>query len=486
MINVDALANLRVLVVGLGREGLALAAYLAGHGLTVTATDLQPAERFGDKLSALQAVGVALILGEHPLTLLDQTDILFVSPGIPLEIPFLEKARSRGIPLCAESKLFCALCPAPIVGVTGSNGKSTTTTLVGEMVKASGRQVWVGGNIGRPLIEVVDQIASDDAVVMEFSSFQLEYFHARLNEGVEVNTLAGVKSKVLSELLGDWSPPVSAILNITPNHLDRHPTMKHYVRAKRALINYQGPNGRVIMNLDNDMTRTIGNQFGPKTRWFSLEAQIPQGASLVRDQIVLIDQATQHHSIASIDEVKLRGIHNISNILAACLLSYEMGVSYEAMRQVVTTFIGVEHRLQWVRERQGVNYYNDSIATSPERLAAALRSFNEPVILLAGGRDKHLPWDEVARLMVHKTTRVILFGESADLIADYLNQARQDVAASDTAVQQYADLEAAVGAAGQLAQPGEVVLLSPGCTSFDAFDSFAERGERFMELVLQL
>jgi UDP-N-acetylmuramoylalanine--D-glutamate ligase len=486
VITIDALAKLRALVVGLGREGLALATYLAKHGLSVTATDLQPPEKWGDRLAGLAAAGVSLVLGEHPPALLDQADILFVSPGVPLETPVVAAARARQLPLCTESKLFCLLCPAPIIGVTGSNGKTTTTTLTGQMVAAAGRKVWVGGNIGQPLIDRVDQIAPDDVVVMELSSFQLEYFHAKLNEAVQIEQVSPLQPEVMAELLGNWSPPLSAILNITPNHLDRHPTMKHYVRAKRALINYQPAAGKIIMNLDNDMTRTIGRQFGSKTRWFSLEAQMTGGACLARNQIVLIDDDHHHHPVVELKAVKLRGVHNLANILAACLLSREMGVPPEAMRQVITTFSGVEHRLQWVRERNGVNYYNDSIATSPERLAAALRSFDEPIVLVAGGRDKHLPWEEVARLMVHKTAHVILFGEASPLIAPYIQQARAESLSADTEVHQVADLEAAVRLAAQLAQAGQVVLLSPGCTSFDMFSSFVERGERYIALVSQL
>jgi UDP-N-acetylmuramoylalanine--D-glutamate ligase len=483
---IGALSGLSALVVGLGREGTALAAYLARHGLVVTATDLQPAQKFGTDLSFLQEAGVSLALGEHPSSLLDEADILFVSPGVPLEIPFLQEARLRKIPLSTESRLFCHLCPASIVAVTGSSGKTTTTTLVGKMMEADGRQTWVGGNIGQPLIAVVDQIEPGDAVVMELSSFQLEYFHAKLNEGVEVAEIAGVQSEALAALLDSWSPPLSAILNITPNHLDRHPAMDDYVQAKRAIVDYQGAEGRLIMSLDNELTRTLGRQFGAKTRWFSLEAQMPGGASLVKDDIVLLDQDGTRHRVASRPEIKLRGSHNLSNILAACLMAREAGVSLEAMRKVVTTFTGVEHRLQLVREYRGVSYYNDSIATSPERLMAALHAFDEPIVLLAGGRDKHLPWEDAARLMMYKTQHVILFGEATEIIARAIEQVRQEVNTIEPSLHRCVNLEEAVRLAAQVAKPGDVVLLSPGCASFDAFQDFAERGERFREFVWQL
>ena len=477
---INALSDLRPLIVGLGREGFALATYLTSHGFSVTVTDSQPAESFGDRLQPLREIGVPLVLGEHPLSLLEQTDILFVSPGVPLENSFLQAAQARNIPLSSETRLFCYLCSAPIIGITGSNGKTTTTTLLGQMIEASGKKTWVGGNIGHPLIKAVDQIQADHAVVLELSSFQLEYFHAKLNQGVEP------KSPALAELLASWSPPISAILNITPNHLDRHPSMKHYVRAKRALINYQGKEGRVIMNLDNDMTRTIGNQFRTRTRWFSLEAHLPGGASLVGDTLTLIDLDGVQHPIVKRQAIKLRGWHNLSNILAACLLAHEAGVSIETMQQVIADFTGVPHRLQFIRDLNGVHYYNDSIATSPERLMAGLRSFHKPLILLAGGYDKHLPWEEAARLMLHKAHTVVLFGAAADLIAGMIKRVRPEIVNTKTIVQQYGTLDQAVVVAAQIAQAGDVVLLSPGCASFDAFRDFAERGKRFNELVMGL
>jgi UDP-N-acetylmuramoylalanine--D-glutamate ligase len=353
-------------------------------------------------------------------------------------------------------------------------------------MEADGRKTWVGGNIGQPLIAVLDQIEPDDAVVMELSSFQLEYFHAKLNDGVEVAEVSGAQAEALAALLDNWSPSISAILNITPNHLDRHPSMDDYIQAKRAIVDYQGAEGRIIMNMDNELTRAIGCQFRAKTRWFSLETQIPGGAGLVEDDIVLFDQNGARHRVAGRQEIKLRGRHNLSNILAACLMAREAGVSPDAMVQVVTTFTGVEHRLQLVRKREGVSYYNDSIATTPERLIAALCSFDEPIVLLAGGRDKHLPWEDAARLIMRKTQHIILFGEATEIIARAIDQIRQEVNTLEPSLHRCVNLEEAVHLAAQVAKPGDVVLLSPGCASFDAFQDFADRGQRFKEFVLQL
>jgi UDP-N-acetylmuramoylalanine--D-glutamate ligase len=262
--------------------------------------------------------------------------------------------------------------------------------------------------------------------------------------------------------------------------------MKHYVRAKRALIDYQGPEGVIVMSLDNDMTRTIGYQYRAKVRWFSLEAQMPNGASIAGKDLILLDQNDMPHFLATRQEIKLRGPHNLSNILAACLMAREAGVSIEAMREVITTFTGVEHRLELVRERAGVSYFNDSVSTTPARLIAALHSYHEPIVLLAGGRDKNLPWEDAARLILHKTRLVILFGEATELIAKAIEKVRHEIATTHTIVHRCANLEEAVNLAAQLAQPGDVVLLSPGCASFDAFHDYTERGKRFKALVQKL
>ena len=486
MTDISMLSGLRMLIVGLGREGQALAAYLAKHGLTITATDLKSAEQLGAETTSLEEAGVSLALGEHPKSLLDEADILFVSPGVPLEIPFLQEAIARKIPLSTESRLFCHLCPAPILAVTGSSGKTTTTTILTKILEADGKKTWLGGNIGRPLIAVVDEIEPDDTVVMELSSFQLEYFHARLNKEVDVEALPSANPQRLAALLDNWSPPVSAILNITPNHLDRHPSMKHYIQAKRAIIDYQTGQRVLIMNLDNDMTRTIGNQFGLDVRWFSTEAQMPGGAGMLGDRLVLFDRDDRPHTLASKQEIKLHGLHNLSNTLAACLMAREAGASINAMQQVITSFTGVEHRLQLVREYNDVSYYNDSISTSPERLVAALHSFNEPIVLLAGGRDKQLPWDDATRLMLHKVHSIILFGEATEIIASAIARVRPELSQASLNVHRCSNLEEAIRLAAQVTRPGDVVLLSPGCASFDAFSSFAERGERFEEYVMQL
>ncbi len=478
MANLDILQNYKILIVGLGQEGTALATYLVKHGLIPTATDIQPIEKLGPKATSLAKLGVPLVLGGHPLVLLDDADLIFVSPGVPLEIPLLKEARHRKIPLTTETRLFCYLCPAPIYAITGSSGKSTTTTLLGEIMKASGKTTWVGGNIGRPLIDVVDDIKPNDVAVMELSSFQLEFFRPEFNKGAISETLA--------PLLQGWSPPLSALLNITPNHLDRHPSMRSYVRAKRAIVDFQGPDGVVIMSLDNDVTRTIGRQFNDKVRWFSTEEEQLNGACLYQNHVALVDPVGNHHLIIRQDKAKLLGKHNLSNMMAACLMAREAGVTVATMQLVLASFTGLSHRLELVRELNQVSYYNDSIATTPDRVMAALRSFEKPVVLLVGGRDKKLSWEEATRVIVHKTEHVILFGESKAMIAEVLERAQREITTTQTQVHLRDDLAEAVKLAAELAQPNRIVLLSPGCASYDQFHNFMERGQQFKELVLQL
>jgi len=361
-------------------------------------------------------------------------------------------------------------CPAPVIGITGSAGKTTTTALVGEMCRAAGFRTWVGGNIGNPLIADLDQIGAEDRVVMELSSFQLEVMTT--------------------------SPHISAVLNITPNHLDRHKTMGAYVGAKRNIVAHQVPQDFAVLGYDDANARALAIETAARLLWFSHGAEVEEGAFRTNGTLTLrLDGADRE--ICQASDVRLRGKHNLLNVLAACALAGVAGVPVEAMRYVATTFTGVKHRLEWVCELAGVHWYDDSIATAPERSLAALRSFDESIVLLAGGRDKKLPWDEFADETVHRVRQLITFGEAGPMIARVVKRAieKGNVTGENGSgpspvrlegVTQVSTLEEAVKAAARAAQSGEVVLLSPGGTSFDAFRDFAERGDRFKELVEQL
>ena len=488
----QSFANAQVLIVGLAREGTALARFLAERGASVTVTDNRPASALEGGTAALDSLPVSYALGGHPLSLLDGADIVYVSPGVPLDIPLLVEARRRGLPLSSETRLFTRLCPAPIVGITGSSGKTTTTALVGEMLKATGWKTWVGGNIGFPLIGSLDEIAVTDVVVMELSSFQLDFF------GPWPESPQGRQESVLFDAEG-WSPPVSAVLNLTPNHLDRHGTMEAYVAAKAHILSHQRPGNLVIMNLDDPLTRELAAESaraGKHVIWFSLEQQVDEGAFLRGDDVAL-RLAGREKVLCRAAELRMLGRHNLANLLAACAVvlgsmaalqdSAELdSLPIDALHRVATSFEGVEHRLELVRVRHEVRWFNDSIATTPERAVAALRAFDAPVVLLAGGRDKHLPWEEMAALTWRKVRHLVLFGECAPLIDRAMARTKNGSVPQQTMIHHAGTLTQAVSLAAELARPGDVVLLSPGGTSFDAYQDFVERGEHFRALVRDL
>jgi UDP-N-acetylmuramoylalanine--D-glutamate ligase len=442
-------------IVGLGREGTALARFLVRQGAEVTVTDLKKEELLRDQMADLAGLPIRYYLGGHPEEVL-QADVVFVSPGVPQEIPLLAEARRRGIALSSETRLFFSLCPASIIGVTGSSGKTTTTSLVGEIVKADGRRTFVGGNIGAPLIDMVERIGPQDAVVMELSSFQLEIL--------------------------DQSPHVAAVLNLSPNHLDRHDSMNDYVAAKSNIVRFQTEDDYVVLNADQKLTRELGQISRAQTVLFSRQEPVDQGAFL-EDSQVTVRWENEDYRICKVSEIGLLGLHNVENVLAACAIASAAGASVQAMRSAVVSFQGVEHRLELVAEVDGVRYYDDSIATSPQRTLAALDSFTDPIILLAGGREKHLPLDTLAGRISHTVKALVLFGEAAPL----LEQAVMEKEPGERLLLFHSsDLEEAVKTAARIAQPGEVVLLSPACTSFDAYRDFAERGDHFKSLVRDL
>jgi UDP-N-acetylmuramoylalanine--D-glutamate ligase len=430
----------------------------------VTVSDLKGADALAANIETLKGLPILFVLGGHPPAILD-ADVIFVSPGVPQEAPILQQARQRGVPLSSETRLFFERCTAPIIGITGSSGKTTTTALVDEMLKTDGQTTFVGGNIGQPLIEQVDSIPPTAWVVLELSSFQLE--------------------------LMNQSPQIAAILNITPNHLDRHPTMEHYIAAKKNIVLHQSRSDTAVLGFDDTMTRQLARDCPGRVLFFSQKDEVEQGTFRRGDWLMLRLGGTEQE-ICPLSMIRLRGRHNIDNVLAACVIAGAAGAAGakpEAMSKAIAGFTGVEHRLEWVRERHGVKYFNDSIATSPERAIAALRSFTEPIVLLAGGREKHLPMGEFARLVNERVTHLVLFGEAAELIENAVRTAGacpERGEGSKPVIHRAATFEEAVTTAAQVAQPGDVVLLAPACASFDMFIDFAHRGRRFKELVNQL
>ncbi|OQY47475.1 MAG: UDP-N-acetylmuramoyl-L-alanine--D-glutamate ligase [Anaerolineaceae bacterium 4572_78] len=477
-------SNLNIIVVGLAREGIAITRFLAEQGATVIVTDMESADKLQNSIEQLHDLDITYMLGGHPDSLFDietpqsfagycppkRPDLIVVSPGVPINIPFLQQAIAYNIPLSTETRIFCHECPTPIIGISGSSGKTTTTTLVGKMMHASGFITYVGGNIGRPLIARLNQIKSDHKVVMELSSFQLEYFHPS----------ATIFSPSPS-LSHGWSPHIGALLNITPNHLDRHKTMVAYTHAKSSLVHYLKPNHVAVLGWDDPITRNFAYDLVASIMWFSRNEQVKNGTCIVDNKISLV----RHGMVIPINPVsaiKLRGKHNIDNILAACAIAAAGGASIEAMAEIATTFTGVAHRLELVAIKDGIAFYNDSVATSPERLIAGVKAFKEPLVLLAGGKDKDLPWQEAARLITKQVKHLILFGYDQDLIYEAV-QKELMITGQSLSVYRCHTLENAVSKSKEISVAGDVVLLSPGGTSFDAYLDFAERGEHFRQLV---
>lgn len=462
-----------VVMLGLARQGVALARFLAEKGARVTVSDIQDESKLGDQLEELADLPIRYELGGHPIRMLDDADLLCLSGGVPLGIPIVQEAQARGIPLSNDAQIFLDRCPAPVIGVTGSAGKTTTTALVGEMCRAAGLRTWVGGNIGNPLIRDLEEIRSGDRVVMELSSFQLA--------------------------LMTTSPHIAAVLNITPNHLDRHGTMEDYIEAKRRILAHQRRDDVALLGYDDANARALALETPAHLYFFSGGAEVEAGAFKTNGELTLRMNGDARQvkervdrKICDASEVQLLGDHNLLNVLAASTLAALAGVPLEAIREVARSFTGVEHRLEWVRDLKGARWFDDSIATTPERALAALRSFDDPIVLLAGGRDKDLPWGDLVEEIPRRVRHLVAFGEAGPMIAEAVGQPgapgdedgeRQGMLEG---VSRVATLEQAVAEAARITQPGDVVLLAPGGTSFDAFRDFAQRGRRFKALVRAL
>lgn len=458
------LAGKRVVVLGLARQGVALVRFLAGQGARVIASDLKSEKELRKEMDELQGLTVEYRLGGHPLEMLERVDLVCLSGGVPVDLPIVLEAQDKGVPLTNDTQLFLEATPARVIGITGSAGKTTTTTLVGRMAQAASAagavgRAWIGGNIGNPLVGNLAEMRKGDLAVVELSSFQLE--------------------------LTTSSPQVAAILNITPNHLDRHHSMQAYTEAKARILAFQSTEDAAVLGWDSPATRDLAQRAKGRCSFFGLGSKEWQGEGAYReDDWIVLAHDGQAERIMPTSVVQLRGEHNLANVVAACAIAMAAGLPEEVMQGAVEGFRGVAHRLEFVASRCGADWYNDSIATSPERAMAAIRSFREPIILLAGGRDKKLPWNEWARLISERVDHLVLFGEAAELIAQALHETQPSERPFTTA--HCATLEQAVSEAARVAGSGDVVLLSPGGTSFDAFHDFEHRGEWFRSMVTAL
>ncbi|GAB6877446.1 UDP-N-acetylmuramoyl-L-alanine--D-glutamate ligase [Thermaerobacter litoralis] len=472
-----------VAVVGLGRSNRALMRYLLAHGVPVVGCDRQPPDQADPEIRALGEAGVELHLGPDYLRVLTERPFgtVFLTPGMKKDLPEIRAARAAGAHIRGEIDLFLERCRATVVGVTGSAGKTTTTSLIGEGLRRAaapggpleGRPVYVGGNIGRPLIEEVDRIPPEALVVLELSSFQLELCHR--------------------------APQVAVYLNLRPNHLDIHGTMEAYAAAKARIVELQPATGWAVLNGDDPAPAGLAPRAPGRVAVFAASGRVARrlaeqeagrrggpvrAAYLEGDHLVVWD-GDRERPVLDARTMILRGAHNRLNALAAILAGWVAGAPPEAMAEAAAAFRGVEHRLELVRELDGVRYYNDSIATAPDRTLAALEAFTEPVVLIAGGYDKGIPFDPLGPAVCRRARAVVLLGKTAGAIQRVIEEAAAREGRGP-AVRRVGSLEEAVAEARRLARPGDVVLLSPACASYDMFRDYTERGRRFKELVMAL
>ncbi len=446
----------KIAMCGIGISNTPLILQFLEKGAKVIACDRRSREDIGPQADVLEKAGAKLRLGEDYLKNLE-VDIIFRTPGMSFYLPELCEARKNGIAVTSEMEVFFDLCPATIIAITGSDGKTTTTTLIAEMLKAEGKTVHLGGNIGRPLLPDVEKMKPEDFAVVELSSFQLISMRK--------------------------SPDICVVTNVAPNHLDIHKDMQEYIDAKRNILLHQNAFSRTVLNKDNEITESFKKDVRGQQMSFSMTGKVKNGAWLD-------ESGTLHMSYRGIDvpiinrkDIRILGDHNIENYLAA--ISAVWGyVGVDSIKKVAAEFAGVEHRIEFVREKDGVKYYNDSIASSPTRTIAGLKSFDQKVILIAGGYDKHIPFEPLAPYVSEKVKLLILCGPTANAIADAVKSYEKYDGSPEIVFTQ--NLAESVQVAHDRAQQGDIVTLSPACASFDAFPNFAQRGKFFKEMVNKL
>jgi UDP-N-acetylmuramoylalanine--D-glutamate ligase len=448
----EALRGRRATVVGLGRSGIAACRLLAACGARIIATDLKPLAALGQEAAALERLGVRLEVGGHPREAFDAAELVVVSPGVPMD-PASFPGLPPAVPIIGELELAWRAMESDTIAITGTNGKTTTTALTGELLRRQARAVFVGGNIGTPLAAEALAFPADGIAVLEVSSFQLETIQT-------------------------FRPRVAAVLNVTPDHLDRHSSFAAYVAAKTRIFANQTRTDCAVLNRDDVVTRDLATRTAAHVVWFSRQRQLDHGVFL-RDGWVVARLNGHVEAICPVGEIQLRGQHNVENVLAATACALWTGMSPEAIRHGIALFRGVPHRIEFVRDLAGVAFYNDSKATNVDSTIKALESFTEPIVLIVGGRGKGQDFAPLAAAARGRVVHAVTIGEDGERIGSVLAGAGMAVAGAES-------LEAAVAATRGLARPGDVVLLSPACASFDMFDNFEHRGDVFRALVLAL
>jgi len=458
----DLVANWRgkrVLVMGLGVHGggLGVTRFLVGQGATVTVTDLKSAEQLRPSLEALAGLPVRYVLGEHRTEDFSHTDLIVRNPGVPADSPYLAIARQHGVPIEMEMGLFFRLCPAPIIGITGTKGKTTTTLLVGDMLRQVEPGTVIAGNLRISALELLPQIGLTTPVVLELSSWQLE--------GLEPHRL---------------NPHIAAVTNISPDHLNRYRDLEEYAAAKKLIFRFQSPDDFLVLNADDAVVQGFAAEAQGRVAWFSRQKPVV-GAYLDGEQL-LWWWGGHIHAVASRGDLRLPGVHNLENALAAMAIAGVWGAPPEAMGEALRSFRGVEHRLELVAEINGVRYVNDTTSTAPAAALAALAALAGPIVLIAGGADKKLDFSELGAAIARRVKALLLLeGTATDKLAAAVRAVKADLIAG-----RFNDLRAAVQAAQDIAQPGDTVLLSPGCASFGMFANEFERGEQFKAIVAGL
>jgi len=447
----------KVLVVGLGKSGLAAALFLRKRGAQVTVSDMRSAAALAKEIPALLEHGIMVESGGHGLLTFRRQDLIVVSPGVPLDTPELVQVKSFGLPIIGELELAAQHLKGNVLAITGSNGKTTTTALTGEILAAAGIETQVGGNIGVPVIDLIDGSTESGWSVLEVSSFQLEstqFFH----------------------------PKIAVILNITPDHLDRHGSFENYALAKERIFSAQTKEDRLVLNAGNVRAAAAAARATATVYWFSLEGQVAQGAWVQNGQIVFRGESAGESAIDApiepivpLNAIPLKGAHNVENVLAAVCAARLAGASAESIGRAIQNFRAVEHRLEYVATDNGVEYYNDSKATNVDAAAKAIAAFPGCIHLILGGKDKNSNYADLSDLLRKRVKAVYTIGSAAAKIESHI-RGIVPIVPSET-------LEKAVEAARKAARPGDVVLLSPACSSFDQFENYEHRGRVFKELV---
>ena len=444
----------KVLIIGAARSGIAAARFLQQRGAVVALNDQKALEQWSDEARALKDDGVGLVAGDVPSWLLDQIDLVVVSPGVPANIIPIRYAERAGAEVIGEIELASRYLKGKVIAITGSNGKTTTTSLIGELLRDAGLNVQVGGNIGKALISLVDGSIDDGWTVVEVSSFQLE-------------------------TIKQFRPDIAVVLNVTPNHMDRYETFKDYAAAKHRIFMNQGANDVAVLNADDPTVSSWQSGLRARVIQFSTRTELDEGLFLRGDELII--RNNKEERVLKVQDMKLRGVHNAENALAALAAGVAAGAGMDSMRETVKRFEPVEHRLEFVRELDGVKFYNDSKATSVDATLKALEAFaSDPgkIVLILGGRGKKAPYAPLAALIKEKVRTLMLIGEDAETIANELSEC--------ATVERATDMNDAVERSFRASAKGDVVLLAPACASFDMFESFEHRGRVFKDAVQSL